>query len=156
MFSNTTVKRYCKDDISLIENYEQAKNDKTQIWICHHRDEVKTLPSGIKVVRSAKELKENGRYYGCPANELIFLTLSEHSSLHAKVLKRKPLSEETKRKIGESGKGQQRTLGLSYPQSEFGKAYQEHFKVRPNDNRKQYDKEKYFWKKFGKFSWEVE
>ena len=98
MFSNTTVKRYCKDDISLIENYEQAKNDKTQIWICHHRDEVKTLPSGIKVVRSAKELKENGRYYGCPANELIFLTLSEHSSLHAKVLKRKPLSEETKRK----------------------------------------------------------
>ena len=155
MFSKTMVKLYCKDDISLIENYEQAKNDKTQIWLCHHRDEVKILPSGIKVVRSLKELKENGRYYHCPANELIFLTLSEHSRLHGKSQERKPHSEETKRKIGAAGKGQQRPLGLSYPSSEFGKAFQEHFNIRPKDNRKLYDKEKYFWKKFGKFSWEV-
>lgn len=149
------VKLYCKDNISLIENYEQAKNDKTQVWICHHRDEVKILPSGIKVIRSVEELKENSRYYHCPANELIFLTLSEHSRLHGKSQERKPHSEETKRKIGAAGKGQQRTLGTAHPTSEFGKAFQEHFKIRPCDNRKLYDKEKNFWKKFGKFSWEV-
>ena len=154
MFSSSMVKRYCKDDISLIENYEQAKNDESQIWICHHRDEVKTLPSGLRVVRTTKELKENGRYYNCPANELIFLTLSEHSSLHAKVQTRKH-SEKTRKKMSEKHKGQQHTLGLAYPSTEFGKAYQEHFNIRPKDNRPQYDKEKYFWKKYGKFSWEV-
>lgn len=155
MFSSSMVKRYCKDDISLIENYEQAKNDDTQIWLCHHRDEVKILPSGIRVVRSVKELKENGRYFNCPANELIFLTLSEHSRLHGKAQERKQMSEETRKKISESSKGQKRTLGLAYPSTEFGKAYQEHFNIRPKDNRPQYDKEKNFWKKFGKFSWEV-
>ena len=155
MFSSSMVKRYCREDISLIENYEQAKNDETQIWICHHRGKVKTLPCGIKVVRSVKELKENGRYFNCPANELIFLTLSEHSKLHAKELDRKHYSEETKKKMSEAHKGKKHTLGMTYPSTEFGKAYQEHFNIRPNDNRQQYDKEKYFWKKFGKFSWEV-
>ena len=150
------VKMYCKEDISLIENYEQAINDETQIWLCHHRDEVKTLPSGIKVVRSVKELKENGRYYHCPANELIFLTLSEHSRLHGKTLEGRHHSDETKRKIGAAGKGQKRTLGTTHPTSVFGKAFSEHCKIRPSDNRKLYDKEKYFWQKFGKFSWEVE
>ena len=68
----------------LIENYEQAINDDTKTWICHHRDELKVLPSGIKVRRSQEELIANGRYYKCPPNELIFLTRSEHQKLHQK------------------------------------------------------------------------
>ena len=34
------------------------------------------------------------------------------------------MSEETRKKISESSKGQKRTLGLAYPTTEFGKAYQ--------------------------------
>lgn len=75
-------KRYCKDDISLVENYDKAIADHTQMWECHHRDEIKTLPSGIVVYRSAADLKASGRYWKCPANELIFLTESEHMLLH--------------------------------------------------------------------------
>lgn len=76
------TKLYCKDDISQIENYDKAISDKEHIWECHHRDEVKILPSGIKVVRSKEDLIEAGRYYNCPANELIFLTKQEHTHIH--------------------------------------------------------------------------
>ena len=36
------VKKFCKDDISLIENFEKAVNDKEQTWDCHHRRELET------------------------------------------------------------------------------------------------------------------
>lgn len=75
--------RYCKD-YTQIENYDKAKADNFKGWHCHHRDEIRELPSGMIVLRSAEELKENGRYYNCPPNELIFLTESEHISLHHK------------------------------------------------------------------------
>lgn len=97
MICNQTVHKFCCEDISLIENYDKAIEDKSQVWHCHHRDEIKVLPSGIKVIRSKEELIENGRYYNCPANELIFLLPSEHRKLHNSVY---VASEETKRKIG--------------------------------------------------------
>lgn len=75
--------KYCKEDISKIENYDKAKNDNFIGWSIHHRDEIKVLPSGITVIRSREELIENGRYYDCPANELIFLTNFDHQSLHS-------------------------------------------------------------------------
>ena len=87
------VKTYCKDDISLIENYDKAIADQNQIWDCHHKREM-TTPK--------KELIEIGEYYHRPARELIFLTHSEHSILHNKGMK---LSEEAKRKIAEARKG---------------------------------------------------
>lgn len=77
------IKTYWRDgDLSKIENYELAKKDNFVGWDCHHRDEIRTLPSGITVFRSKQELIENGRYYNCPANELIFMTHSEHQKLH--------------------------------------------------------------------------
>lgn len=79
-----TVKKFCKDDISLIENYDKAIADTTQTWDCHHRDEIRILPSGIVALMSMAELKENNRYFDRQANELIFLTHSEHSKLHKK------------------------------------------------------------------------
>ena len=90
------AKTYCNEDISLIENYDKAIADKDNIWHCHHRRELET---------SRKELIEIGQYYKRPALELIFLTHSEHSILHNKGKKRKPLTEETRRKIAESRKG---------------------------------------------------
>lgn len=106
------AKEYCSEDIAKIENYEKAVADTAHTWFCHHRDEVKVLPSGMTVIRSVSDLKEAGRYYGCPANELIFLTASEHSSLHGKLLRH---TEEAKRKILEARKRQTPpTLGKTF------------------------------------------
>lgn len=77
MISETVAKRYCCEDISMIENYEQAISDTTRIWHCHHRAEI--LPCGRF---SMKTLKEFGLYYGVPASQLIFLTKGEHTALH--------------------------------------------------------------------------
>lgn len=73
---------FCKDDISLIENYDKAVADKDNVWVCHHRDGVRILPSGMRVVRTREYLIENNRYYHCPANELIFLTKEDHAIVH--------------------------------------------------------------------------
>lgn len=81
MISNK-CEEVCCEDLSLIENYDKAINDTKVKWVLHHRDEYRILPSGMEVWRSKDELKENKRYYKVPANELIFLTPSEHTKLH--------------------------------------------------------------------------
>lgn len=93
MISFEKVKKYCKEDVSLIENYENALADKDNIWDCHHRREITT---------SKKELIEIGEYYNRPAIELIFLTHSEHTILHNKC---EHHSDETKKKISVANKG---------------------------------------------------
>ena len=75
MICERTIKDYCCEDPHLIENYNDAINDKTQTWDCHHRLE-------IDLDKTAKELEELGLYWNRPASELIFLTASEHSKLH--------------------------------------------------------------------------
>ena len=85
--------KYCKNDISLIENYDQAIADMTQTWDCHHRRET---------IYSRSGLIEIGEYYNRPACELIFLTHSEHLRLHH--LGKHP-SEESRKKMSESKKG---------------------------------------------------
>ena len=65
MINVKQAKKYCKEDISLIENYEQAVNDNNQMWVCHHREEIKVLPSGMTVIHSYKELKEKGLWIAC-------------------------------------------------------------------------------------------
>lgn len=82
---------FCVEDISKIENYEQAINDKTQTWDCHHRAEI--LPCGRF---SAEVLKKFGLYYHRPADELIFLIRSDHIRLHNTG---KTLSEESRAKL---------------------------------------------------------
>ena len=93
MINFEKVKKYCNEDISLIENYDKAVADSTQTWHCHHRRELET---------SRKELIKNNQYYNRPAIELIFLTHSEHKSLHNK---RKYVSSETRKKISIANKG---------------------------------------------------
>ena len=94
MISTRTAKAYCRDDISLIENYDKAIADKSQVWDCHHRREI---------IYSVKELIEIGEYYNRPACELIFLTPNEHRRLHHLG---KHLSEDTRQKLSESKKGE--------------------------------------------------
>ena len=94
MISKRSAKAFCKDDISLIENYDKAISDTTQLWHCHHRRET---------IYSRQELKEIGEYYNRPACELIFLTPLEHHRLHNLG---KSLSAETRKKFSEVKKGE--------------------------------------------------
>lgn len=71
------AKDYCREDVSLIENYDKAVADKDVVWECHHRREI--TPDGLY---SRFELYQNGKYFGVPASELIFLEPGEHSRLH--------------------------------------------------------------------------
>ena len=78
MICEKTVKQFCNEDISLIENYQEAINDNTQTWHCHHRLE-------IELDKSENELTNMNLYYNRPASELIFLTKRDHMSLHQKI-----------------------------------------------------------------------
>ena len=49
-----TIKLLC-DTPELIENYEKAVNDKTQMWDCHHR---------FEITESGDFLKYNSLMYG--------------------------------------------------------------------------------------------
>ena len=91
------AKKFCSEDLSLIENYDMAIADTTQTWDCHHRGEI--LPCGKF---SVDDLKKFGLYYNRPAAELIFLTHSEHRRLHAKGVQ---LSDKHKKAISDSLKG---------------------------------------------------
>jgi hypothetical protein len=74
--------RYCREDLSLVENYAEALADNTRTWHIHHRDEIRVLPSGMVARRSIQDLIDAGRYYNCPANELIFVTPELHNTMH--------------------------------------------------------------------------
>ena len=93
------LKTFCCEDLSLIENYELAINDTTQMWECHHRGEI--LPCGRF---SRDDLKKFGLYFNRPATELIFLTKAEHTRLHFKGVPRGPFSEAHKKALSEAHK----------------------------------------------------
>ena len=184
MINEIQAKKYCKEDISKIKNYDKAVNDNSQTWECHHMTE--TWWNCTK-----KELIENECYYGRKACELIFLTPAEHRSLHMKSrtfteesrrkisearkgkptwIKGKHHSDESRRKISESNKGNIPTeetrikiskakKGNTYRRGKtnsiFGKAFQEHYGIIRTDNKKLYEKEYNFYNYHGHFSWEV-
>ena len=78
MICEKSAKKFCCEDISLIENYQEAIND-SERWECHHK---------LGVNKSRQELKENDLYFNRPANELIFLTKKEHRALHMSVYRK--------------------------------------------------------------------
>lgn len=142
MINEKQAKKFCKEDISKIKNYDLAIADTTQTWDLHHMTETWWNCS-------RQDLIDNECYYNRKACELIFLTKVEHVRLHmkGKSSRHKGIkhSEETLRKIGESRKGKTTSI--------FGKAFQEHYGITSCDDRKLYDKEYKFYKYYGKFSW---
>lgn len=97
MINFKRVLKYCKEDASLIENYEKALNDNENIYDIHHRLE-------IDLNVSQQYLVDNDLYYNRPASELIFLTHTEHLCLHNKHKQNHKQSDETRNKISESAK----------------------------------------------------
>lgn len=89
----------------LIENYNKAVADTTQMWDCHHRLE-SHFSDGTERPRNAQlsqaELIALGVYFDRPPEELIFLTEKMHNDITHKGKKR---SAETKRKISNANKG---------------------------------------------------
>ena len=75
--NNKDLKRLCKE-YWLIENYDEAVNDKDNIWVCHHRREVQ---DGFRIWKK-DELIKIGQYYDREPNELIFMKRSKHITLH--------------------------------------------------------------------------
>ena len=93
MISEYQAKKYCKEELSKIENYDKAIADTSQIWDLHHRTE-------IWWNCSSQELIDNDCYYNRKACELIFLTHAEHTRLH-----NLNMSEDRRRKMSDSMKG---------------------------------------------------
>ena len=79
MINEISAKRFCSEDIALIENYKQAITDQTRTWDIHHRRE---CDSEGRTLFTRKLLKDMNLYYKRPASELIFVTRSMHSKLH--------------------------------------------------------------------------
>lgn len=122
MINEKYAKKYCRDDLSKIENYEQAIADTTQTWDLHHRLEL-TLDGEFAL--SQDQLKMHDMYYNRPYYELIFLTHSEHSRLHRKC---EQISEDTRRKMSESKKGEKNTFYGKTHSDEFRKNHSKLFK----------------------------
>ena len=83
---NIAMFAYCiPEEWEQIENYESAKKDSFKGWHIHHRLETHNSDGEKRLVNiSREELKAMDMYYNRPANELVFLTNSEHIKLHRK------------------------------------------------------------------------
>ena len=88
---------FCSEPLDKIEHYEEALAEGFKGWCIHHRLEIQ---QDKRVSR--QELKDNGLYFGRPAEELVFMKVGEHMTLHMTGMKR---SAETRKKIAESAKG---------------------------------------------------
>ena len=79
MLNKYCAKWYCSEDISLIENYQEAISDLKRTWDIHHRRE---CDENGRTLFTKKQLKEMGLYFKRPASELMFVTKSMHKKLH--------------------------------------------------------------------------
>lgn len=151
MINSKKVKKYCREDIFLINNYEQAINDKEQMWDCHHINEL---------TFTRQELIKQNMYYNRPSSELVFLTKSDHNKLHETVcaganernnkisnsLKGKKHSDERRRNISKGLEGR--------PKSEFGRKFIEHYGITKFQDNKLYNKEFGWYRRHNKCRWE--
>ena len=127
---------YC-DDIENVENYEAAKRDNFKGWQCHHRLETHNSDGERRLVDiTADELIALDMYWHRPAEELIFMTTSEHTRLH---MRGKTFSEEHKAKMSEARKGPKNPM--------FGKTFSEETKKKISDACKGKNKGKPAWNK---------
>lgn len=173
--SNYKVSLFCREDASKIEGYDEAIKSEEQ-YDCHHR---LALHNDGSLRFTSDSLKKLDLYYNRPACEFIFLSHSEHLSLHTKSrwesgqLKKKfgssrkgikwshPMSEETKENLSLAKKGKKLTeehkKSLMKPRSGFGIKFKEHYGFTKTGHEGLYDKEYKFYQYHNKICrWEKE
>ena len=116
MINTRNARMFCCEDIRLIENYDAASKDDTQVWDIHHR-----LEEDGETKRTKNELISQHLYYSRPAKELVFLTRLDHTNLHHNN-KAKKHSDETRKRQSERQKGH--WTGAANPN--FGGMTEEH------------------------------
>ena len=145
MINEKYAKKYCRDDLSKIENYEKAIADTTQTWDLHHRLEL-TLDGEFALSR--EQLKMHDMYYNRPYYELIFLTPSEHRRLHginvsdetrkkmSEANKGRTFSEETRRKMSESHKNMSEETRRKLSEAQKGRTCSDETRKKISDAKK--------------------
>ena len=138
-------KRFCKEP-EKIENYEKAAADNFVGWRCHHRLETHNSDGERRLVDiTPAELQALGMYYNRPASELIFLTISEHHSLHNSGSGNPMRNEESRKKDSEAHKGEKNPMYGKHHTEEArkkisegnkGKKYSEEAKKKISDAKK--------------------
>ena len=98
----------------LIENYDKAIADSSQVWECHHRLETHNSDGERRLVDLSKqELIALGMYMNRPPEEFIFLTGKDHATLHyggkPAWNRGKHISEETRGKLKKVDKSYTKT-----------------------------------------------
>ncbi|MBR4792610.1 MAG: hypothetical protein IK038_02985 [Bacteroidaceae bacterium] len=100
MSSLHQLHKYCCEDPTTIENFTEASSN-LRIWDCHHRLEDQGF--------TKQQLIDKGLYWKRPANELILLLHSKHTTHHILGEKNpnysRVFSEEHRKRISESHKG---------------------------------------------------
>jgi hypothetical protein len=134
--SEPNYRCYCTKP-ELIENYDKAITDTTQVWECHHR---------LEEFVSTKWLIEHNDYYNVSPNELIFLTQEEHNRLHHKGKKAwnkglkgvQKVSDETKQKLSKKMKGKSHSVEAKQRMSEAkkGKVFSDEHKRKISEAQK--------------------
>ena len=79
MINERCAKRFCSEDVSLIENYQDAIADEKRTWDIHHRRE---CDANGRTLFTRKQLIDMNLYLNRPAAELVFVTRSMHLKLH--------------------------------------------------------------------------
>lgn len=79
MINEYYAKRFCSEDISLIENYYEAISDHNKMWDVHHRRE---CDENGRTLFTKKQLIDMNLYYNRPSSELVFVTRSAHRKIH--------------------------------------------------------------------------
>lgn len=95
-------RRYCSK-LEQVENYELAEKANFVGWVIHHR---------LEEFYTMQELKELGRYWDVPPEELIFVTQTEHKKQPHKSFQpgRFHLTDEQRKKVSEAQKGKKQSV----------------------------------------------
>lgn len=142
MINLVFVKKCCKD-YTKIDNYEEAVNDTTKAWVCHHI---------LGEILTREQLILHNFYYDVPPCMLKFVTREEHNKIHKKskklscehrrklseANKGKHLSDETRRKLSESHKGHHHSdeIRQKISESQKGKTLSEESRRKISESMK--------------------
>lgn len=142
---------FCPEHYEEIENYQLAKADNFEGWVCHHRN-------GEEF--SEEWLRKNNMYFNrTDPHEFKFVTKEEHRKIHAARyasygFKNKKHTDDTKLKMSASSKGHHRNKGKPSSMrdkgySEFGRLFVSTYGAGRISFPKEYERERKYYRVHG-------